>query len=155
MPKNIVLCSDGTGNSAGKSRGTNVYRLFQAVDIHNSPNERKQVAFYDDGVGTDSFKPLKLLGGAFGFGLFRNVRELYKFLVQNYEPGDSIFLFGFSRGAFTVRLLASMVCHCGLKTTPAAASIRSSPVAPFTVASSGSTARLSPSRPKAHAARGR
>lgn len=112
MSKNIVICSDGTGNSGGKRRGTNVWRVFNAVDRHHGDCE--QLTFYDDGVGTHNVRPLRLLGGAFGWGLSRNIREAYEFLALNYEVGDRIFLFGFSRGAFTVRSLAGMICRCGL-----------------------------------------
>ena len=72
--KNIVLLSDGTGNSAAKRHKTNVWRLYQALDLSEPA---KQVAFYDDGVGIQEFLPVKLLGGAFGWGLQRNVLELY------------------------------------------------------------------------------
>ncbi len=112
MPKNIVICSDGTGNSGGKKRGTNVWRIFNAVDRYHT--DLQQITFYDDGVGTDTLRWARLLGGAFGWGLSRNVRQLYAFLVMNYEAGDKIFLFGFSRGAFTVRSLAGMIVCCGL-----------------------------------------
>lgn len=111
MPKNIILCSDGTGNSGGKGFGTNVWRLYKAIDLHHS---QAQVSFYDDGVGTRSFVLLKLLGGAFGWGLTRNIKRLYKFIVVQYEPGDDIFFFGFSRGAHTVRMVAGMLCRSGL-----------------------------------------
>ncbi len=113
--KNIVLCSDGTGNRGGKGNGTNVFRLYNTIDLRS--HERglpAQMAFYDDGVGTEDFKPLRLLGGALGWGLSRNIRELYAFLVKNYVPGDRIYLFGFSRGAFTVRSLAGMIGLCGV-----------------------------------------
>jgi hypothetical protein len=112
MAKNIILLSDGTNSSNVKNRGTNVYKMYEALD-YNCP-EPKQVAFYDDGVGTEELKPLKLLGGAFGWGLGRNVRHLYKELVQAYQPGDKIYLFGFSRGAFTVRTLAGFICRMGI-----------------------------------------
>jgi Uncharacterized alpha/beta hydrolase domain (DUF2235) len=112
MPKNIILLSDGTGNSNIKNRGTNVYKLYEAIDFNAKNYE--QVAFYDDGVGTQEFKPLKILGGAFGWGLSRNIRHLYKELVQVYEPKDRIYLFGFSRGAFTVRRLASLIGEMGI-----------------------------------------
>jgi uncharacterized protein (DUF2235 family) len=117
MPKNIILCSDGTGNSGGKGYGTNVWRLYKAIDLHHST---AQVSIHDDGVGTRDFVLFKMLGGAFGWGLKRNVKHLYKFLVVQYErgqdgaPADDIFLFGFSRGAHTVRMVAGMVCRCGL-----------------------------------------
>jgi uncharacterized protein (DUF2235 family) len=123
-PKNIVLCSDGTGNSGGKGCDTNVWRLYNAVDLHGhrrNPAIPRQVTFYDDGVGTQSFKLLRLAGGAFGWGLSHNIRDLYASLIKNYqsdpedpEGGDKIFLFGFSRGAFTVRSLAGLICRCGI-----------------------------------------
>jgi uncharacterized protein (DUF2235 family) len=109
--KNIVLLSDGTGNSAGKLARTNVWRLYEALDLRD---ETKQVAYYDDGVGTSSFKPIALLGGAVGLGLRRNVIDLYTFLCRNYEPGDRIYCFGFSRGAFTIRLLTGVVNSQGI-----------------------------------------
>src|SRR5512139_3212303 len=117
MAKNIVICSDGTGNSTIKGRGTNVFKLFEAVDVNGHQRDARltpQVTFYDDGVGTENFKPLQLAGGAFGWGLSRNVRQLYKELARVYDPGDSIFLFGFSRGAFTVRSLVGLIATCGL-----------------------------------------
>jgi len=76
----------------------------------------RQVAFYDDGVGTSRLKPLAWFGGMFGYGLKRNVIECYKFICRNYKPGDDIFLFGFSRGAFTVRVLADWILSQGLVT---------------------------------------
>jgi uncharacterized protein (DUF2235 family) len=115
--KNIVICSDGTGNTAIKGRGTNVFKIFESVDLNShrfDPKLPPQVAIYDDGVGTESFKLLKILGGAFGYGLSRNVRQLYKELCRIYDPRDRIYLFGFSRGAFTVRTLAGMITTCGI-----------------------------------------
>lgn len=115
--KNIVLCSDGTGNRDIKARGTNVFKLYEAVDIQghkNNPSCRPQVAFYDDGIGSSSFLPLKIIGGAFGVGFSKNVRDLYAELVHVYQPGDSLYLFGFSRGAYTVRALAAMIQYCGI-----------------------------------------
>jgi uncharacterized protein (DUF2235 family) len=110
MGKNIILLSDGTGNSTAKRHKTNAWRLYEALDLHRDD----QVAVYDDGVGSQDFLPLKILGGSIGLGLMRNVRELYKHLCRIYEEGDRIYLFGFSRGAFTVRVLAAMINHCGL-----------------------------------------
>src|SRR5580698_9592644 len=112
MPKNIVICSDGTGNTAIKGRGTNVFKLYEAVDLnghHSNPSLVPQIAIYDDDVGNEDFRPFKLFAGITGFGLARNLRLLYKSLVRVYDPGDSIFLFGFSRGAFTVRALAGLI----------------------------------------------
>jgi hypothetical protein len=117
MSKNIVICSDGTGNSAIKGRGTNVFKLFEAIDLNGHrtrPELTPQVALYDDGVGTEDFKPLKIFAGATGYGLSRNVKQLYKELVRIYDPGDRIFLFGFSRGAFTVRTLVGLIAACGI-----------------------------------------
>src|SRR3954468_11453102 len=81
MGRKIILLSDGTGNSASKVWRTNVWRTFDSLDLSNSD----QVAFYDDGVGTSSFKPLAIIGGAFGYGLKRNVLDLYKFVCRNYR----------------------------------------------------------------------
>jgi uncharacterized protein (DUF2235 family) len=114
MPTNIVLCSDGTGNSTIKNRGSNVYKLYEAVDLETPPGECPQVAFYDDGVGTGSLKLLRIIGGAFGYGFARNVRDLYTQLCRAYRPHDRIYLFGFSRGAYTVRALAGMIATCGI-----------------------------------------
>lgn len=117
MSKNIVLCSDGTGSSGYQKRGTNVYKLFEAVDLHGhkeDPRIAKQIAFYDDGVGTETGKLKKVLGSAFGYGLSKNVKELYADLVRTYNVGDRIYLFGFSRGAFTVRTLAGFINTCGI-----------------------------------------
>lgn len=117
MPKNIIICSDGTGNRDIKGRGTNVFKLFEAVDTNGHRLDASltpQVAFYDDGVGTSDFLPLKIVGGAFGYGLGRNVRQLYKELIRVYDPGDRIYLFGFSRGAFTARSLAGFITKRGL-----------------------------------------
>jgi uncharacterized protein (DUF2235 family) len=108
--KNIILLSDGTGNAASRVWRTNVWRFFQALDLTNS----RQVASYDDGVGTSGFKPLALLGGAFGWGLKRNVIDLYKFLCRNYEDGCRIYGLGFSRGAFTVRVVMGVVVSQGV-----------------------------------------
>ena len=118
MPKNIIVLSDGTGNSAAKFNKTNVWRTYEALDLSDP---EKQIAYYDDGVGNSSFKPLALLGGALGIGLSRNVRELYAYLCRNYEEGgsdlekgDRIYGFGFSRGSFTIRTLAGFVSKFGL-----------------------------------------
>ena len=109
-PVNIILLSDGTGNSAAKAFKTNVWRLHQALNLTCDT----QIARYDDGVGTSGFKPLQILGGAFGWGLSRNVRDLYAFLCRHYQPGDHIYAFGFSRGAFTVRTLSGLIVNCGV-----------------------------------------
>lgn len=109
--RNIVLLSDGTGNSAAKMFKTNIWRLYEALDL--SPGSH-QLAFYDDGVGTSTLRPLAILGGALGFGLKRNVKQLYTFLCRNYAPGDRIYAFGFSRGAFTIRVLVGLLATQGV-----------------------------------------
>ena len=117
MAKNIVICSDGTGNSAVKDRGTNVFKIFESIDLNGhrlNPKLDPQVPIYDDGVGTEDFRPLKIFAGVTGWGLSRNVKQLYKELCRIYDPGDRVFLFGFSRGAFTVRTLAGFILKCGI-----------------------------------------
>jgi len=112
MSKNVVLLSDGTGNSSSKLFTTNVWRLYQALDLGNPA---QQIAYYDDGVGTSSFKPMAILGGAFGLGLRRNVIALYKFACRNYrDADDELFGFGFSRGAFTIRIVMGLIDSQGL-----------------------------------------
>jgi Uncharacterized alpha/beta hydrolase domain (DUF2235) len=119
MVHRIVVLSDGTGNSAAKVWRTNVWRVFEFLDLTGS----EQVAKYDDGVGSSAFLPLALLGGACGWGLKRNVIDLYKFVCRNYrhpsandpsQPGSQIHAFGFSRGAFTVRVLIGLILREGL-----------------------------------------
>jgi len=117
FPDKIVVLSDGTGNSSAKVWRTNVWRTFDFLDL-TGPD---QVAMYDDGVGTSSFLPLALLGGAFGWGLKRNVINLYEFICRNYppkvdanNPAPKIYGFGFSRGAFTIRVLVGLILHQGL-----------------------------------------
>lgn len=115
VPK-IIILSDGTGNAASSVWRTNVWRIFQSLDLRSND----QAAKYDDGVGTSSFLPLAILGGAFGYGLKRNILDAYKFICRNYDHanGSKIYLLGFSRGAFTVRVLAALVLEQGLvKTT--------------------------------------
>jgi len=115
--KNIVICADGTGNTTIKGRGTNVFKLYEAVDQTGhlvSKELTPQVARYHDGVGTESLKWLRIMTGATGWGLSRNVKQLYGELARVYAPGDKIFLFGFSRGAFTVRTLAGLIHACGI-----------------------------------------
>ncbi|MGR8932226.1 MAG: DUF2235 domain-containing protein, partial [Gammaproteobacteria bacterium] len=115
--KNIVLCSDGTGNKGGYGADTNVYKTYKAVDVTSAAVH--QFTFYDQGVGTDKSDTSKnkyttALSGALGLGFRTNVLHLYHFLARCYNPGDTIFLFGFSRGAATVRAFAGFVNACGL-----------------------------------------
>jgi uncharacterized protein (DUF2235 family) len=117
MPKKIVICCDGTANAPTKAR-TNVMRLWLAID--RAPD---QIAYYDPGVGTlgnpDALTGLRrrisrALDSMMGRGLRQNVIEAYESLTNLYEDGDRIFLFGFSRGAYTVRALAGILDMYGL-----------------------------------------
>jgi len=106
---------DGTWNTSEDN--TNVWRLYSMCGSRGRPGE-EQRTYYDAGVGTEG--GTKLRGGAFGKGLSRNIRQAYQWLVENYEQRDAegnggqIFLFGFSRGAYTARSLAGMIARCGL-----------------------------------------
>jgi len=118
--RNLIVLSDGTGNSASKAFKTNVWRLYQALNLRDG----KQVAVFGDGVGTSSITLLRIIGLALGVGVKRNVLNLYKFLCHNYwreekdgrTESDRIWMFGFSRGAFTIRVLAGLVHSEGLVT---------------------------------------
>lgn len=142
-PRNLVICSDGTGNTFGQ-RVSNVSHLVKALHL---ANRNDQIVFYDQGIGTtpglvksiQDFKnakesdrkaldilpppkvsiprPLATLAGLTGgYGLYANIREMYRALARTYENPDTdfIFLMGFSRGAFTVRALAGLLYRCGL-----------------------------------------
>jgi hypothetical protein len=110
MTKNIVLCADGTGNKGGYTPSSNVYRIYNAININDNP----QIRFYDNGVGTEKNKYYRGLAGAFGLGFKSNVIDLYVYLSKNYKPGDQVYLFGFSRGAATVRAFTGFIATCGL-----------------------------------------
>lgn len=115
MTKRLVVCLDGTWNTPDdEGRATNVVKIMRALRPADD-NGVAQVAFYDKGVGTGGFID-RIRGGAFGHGLGENVRDGYRFLGNNYQPGDEIYLFGFSRGAFTARSLAGLIGACGLLT---------------------------------------
>ena len=113
--KSIFLFADGTGNSSAKLFKTNVWRMYEAIDFGlASPGKYAQIGYYDNGVGTSNFRPLAFLGGIFGIGLKANVLRLYTFLCRNYQENDRIYAFGFSRGAFTIRLLVDLVANQGI-----------------------------------------
>ncbi|MGO4117690.1 DUF2235 domain-containing protein [Rhizobium ruizarguesonis] len=118
MPKNLVVCCDGTANEFADDR-TNVaklcYCLIKDVD--------RQVVYYHPGVGTEAppgfvtgfgTKLAKLAGLAFGYGLKRDVANAYIFIIDNYKPGDRLFIFGFSRGAYTARVVAALIHMYGV-----------------------------------------
>ena len=115
--KRLALCCDGTWNRADQEENhapcpTNVVRLAYRI-AKRAPDGTLQVTYYDQGVGTGNLLD-HVSGGAFGEGLEDNIYDGYRFLVANYEPGDEIYLFGFSRGAFTARSLAGMIRKCGI-----------------------------------------
>lgn len=107
--RKLVLFADGTGN-AFTTQESSVWRLYEALD-HTQPD---QIAHYIKGVGTAGWAPLAALDGATGIGVPGNVRKLYRFLCWNWREGDEIYIFGFSRGAFTARTLAAMISSQGL-----------------------------------------
>lgn len=118
MARNIVICCDGTNNEFGEEN-TNVVRLIQSLD--RTPG--KQLLYYDPGIGTlpepSTIMAVqkwtrKVIELAFGAGLIPKVLEAYSFLMNYWEPGDQVFLFGFSRGSYTVRVLAGMLHQMGL-----------------------------------------
>ncbi len=109
MSRRLIFCADGTWDSA--QNDTNVYKLFKAIPVTSG-----QVAFYDDGVGSDGTPIEKLAGGAIGDGLFQKIKDGYTKIAHVYEQGDEILIFGFSRGAYTARSLAGMIAICGLPT---------------------------------------
>jgi len=108
MAKNIVVFADGTGKEGGKGANSNIYKLFNMIEDRTP----RQIAFYDRGLGTGLWhKPSALIGG---FGISQNIKDCYKFIFENYEAGDRIYLFGFSRGAATVRSLSSFIHYFGM-----------------------------------------
>ena len=108
--KNIIICSDGTWQSPESDSAIHVLRLAEAIAPEDAKGN-KQVVFYDWGVGSDGDK---LSGGITGRGIDKNIQDCYRFVVHNYEPGDAVYLFGFSRGAYTVRSLAGLIRNCGI-----------------------------------------
>lgn len=130
-PKNIVLCCDGTGNEFGseltrepngkrrfENNNSNVVRLYTCLKVGE-----RQVAYYHPGVGTMGSPTSRnraerwwsqLKGMGFGLGFTENIADAYRFLMENYADGDRIYLFGFSRGAYTVRALAGALSLYGL-----------------------------------------
>lgn len=116
VPKRLIVCCDGTWNTAdqaisGHPSPTNVTKLALSLAPADAAGAR-QCVYYHPGVGTSRRE--RLSGGAFGVGLSRNVLDGYRFLIDNYESGDLLYLFGFSRGAFTARSLAGLIRNSGI-----------------------------------------
>lgn len=107
MAKNIVVLSDGTGQDGGEGPDSNVYKLFKMLQNRSA----RQIVFYDPGLGTDW---RKITGSAAGMGITKNILQCYRFIFDHYEDGDSIYLFGFSRGATTVRSMSGFIHLFGM-----------------------------------------
>ena len=110
------MCCDGTWNypdelAKGVAAPTNVAKVALGIARHDAA-ELPQRVYYQSGVGTRRFQRVR--GGAFGYGLSRNVRACYRFLVEIYEPGDELYFFGFSRGAYTARSTVGLIHNCGI-----------------------------------------
>lgn len=128
--RNIVIFSDGTGQDGGvhqEQRLSNIYKLYRASKVgpDTDIDPAKQIAFYDPGLGTDTSATgltgighavTKFLSAATGRGISINIADCYEFIINHYRPGDRIFLFGFSRGAYTARSLANVLWLCGVPT---------------------------------------
>ncbi len=115
ISKNIVICYDGTNAEYG-THNTNVVKTFEAII-----RDGTQIVFYDPGVGTFSFfgrtlgrKIGILLGMLFGYGIRRNIEDGYEYIMNTHQPGDKVYIFGFSRGAYTARALAGMIHQFGV-----------------------------------------
>lgn len=116
MGKKIIVCADGTWNDPEQlDRGslvpTNVVKIARALALAKA--EGQEEIFYDLGVGTGKGLD-RFMGGLTGSGLLHNIFECFLFIAERYQPGDSIYLFGFSRGAYTVRSLAGLICQFGI-----------------------------------------
>jgi uncharacterized protein (DUF2235 family) len=113
--KRIVICCDGTWNNPSKPKQTNVSKLANAVIQRDAGGgEIGQIVRYVSGVGSSGSFWDRLRGGAIGYGLDTNVQAAYQHIARDYEPGDDIYFFGFSRGAYTARSTLGMVRKCGI-----------------------------------------
>jgi uncharacterized protein (DUF2235 family) len=150
MPRNIVLCCDGTANQFAE-HNTNVVKLFYTLEH----NPTRQVTFYHPGLGTMepkgaltvfSRKVTKLLGMAVGYGLSNDICDAYSFLMEHYSEGDRLFLFGFSRGAYTAKCVCSLLHMYGL------IQAGNEPLAPYAIRMMMGIDRASEENPKDQAA---
>lgn len=121
MKRRLIVCCDGTWQDLDQGYPTNVVKMAQAIKLVDD-QDIHQIVFYDEGLGTTQIKSgrsiidtlTKLGGGGLGLGIDHKIQDAYCFLCMNYEPGDDIYLFGFSRGAYTVRCLAGLIYNSGL-----------------------------------------
>ncbi|XSC42474.1 DUF2235 domain-containing protein [Bradyrhizobium sp. RDT10] len=109
--KRLVFCFDGTWNTLAAPIPTNVVVTAESV-VPRASDGTAQVIFYDEGVGTKKWEQLR--GGMFGLGVVENMADAYRFLIFNYTPGDEIYVFGFSRGAYTARSFVGLLSNCGI-----------------------------------------
>ena len=131
MAKNILIFSDGTGQAGGympDEARTNVYKLFRATRVcpDTCIDPKLQIAFYDGGLGSRASgegikikwwrRLYNLLGKVTGLGITQNIIDCYAAIIRVWQPGDRIYLFGFSRGAYTVRCVAGVLKYCGVPT---------------------------------------
>ena len=135
MPKNILIFSDGTGEAGGLTPDenvSNIYKLFRATRCgpDSDIDPRDQLTFYDPGLGSQPETGVfgaerayrwvyNLVSEATGLGITKNIVDCYAAILQMWQPGDRLFLFGFSRGAYTVRCVAAVLSLCGVPTTMA------------------------------------
>ena len=117
MSKNMAVFSDGTGQEGGKDIDTNIYKVFKAIENRT----QNQISFYDRGLGTEALGIGKITTWirrtyrkATGLGFDKNVKDCYKFIFEHFEAGDKIYLFGFSRGAATVRSVSGFIEMFGI-----------------------------------------
>ncbi|MCU0550129.1 MAG: DUF2235 domain-containing protein [Leptolyngbya sp. Prado105] len=114
LSKRIVICCDGTWQDLSNERQTNVVKIAQAIKPSDREG-RQQIVSYHSGIGVLDLYD-RILGGTFGWGIDRHIQDAYRFLCLNYNDGDEVYLFGFSRGAYTVRSLAGLIYKSGLLT---------------------------------------
>src|SRR5215213_9019746 len=122
MPNNIVMLFDGTWNKPAEFQAdlasksdTNVRRFYRSIETF-ADDGRTQVAFYDNGVGTEWLNRVR--GGAFGRNLDQHIRDGYEHLCRNYAPGSKVYVLGFSRGAYSARSLVGMIRNSGVLREP-------------------------------------
>ena len=120
--KRLVFCFDGTWNRLSTDKPTNVVLLAQMIEPV-AKDGTSQIVYYDEGIGTSAYYLKRVWQGMIGGGMKRIMREAYRFLIFNYSPGDEIFVFGFSRGAFTARSFAGFIRHAGILDAASASNI--------------------------------
>lgn len=109
--KRLIVCCDGTWNGLSGVYPTNVLKLSEALQTDGA-DDVPQLVYYQEGLGTKWYD--RWVGGAFGWGIDDNILDAYRFLCLNYDPGDEVYCFGFSRGAYTVRSLVGLIYCSGL-----------------------------------------